>query len=388
MVLVIDHVADRAAKAVVIAAHTLHARNRALVGLLGELHHRRPRVCLARTTGGKLVHAAQRRLIVASRELGAHAKAIDGRALVEQRLNRVLVQVVGHRDPHIGQALGIETTADILGELGQVARVNADSRQALARRLHLLGNRNGVLAALAHIIGVDEQRAILGARLGKGAEGLELGVKAHHPAVRVCAKDGNAVTAPGKHIRRGRAAGNVARAGDGQTAIGTLGAAQAKLGDGTAVRRQHHTCRLGGDERLEADDVEQRRLEQLALQRRTGDAHHGLARKDELTLGHGVNVHVRAKVAQVVEECGFKHRTAGGSLKRGEVLDILGRKAQILDELGELGGAAHDGVRAAKRMVTVKRRKTTLLIGFTALPKALGHSELVQIGEHCDVGGM
>ena len=32
MILVIDHVADRAAKAVVIAAHTLHARNRALVG--------------------------------------------------------------------------------------------------------------------------------------------------------------------------------------------------------------------------------------------------------------------------------------------------------------------------------------------------------------------
>ena len=245
-----------------------------------------------------------------------------------------------------------------------------------------------MLAALAHIVGVDEQRAILGARLGKGAEGLELGVKAHHPAVRVGAKDGDAVTAPGKHVRCGRAAGNVARTGDGQTAIGTLGTAQAKLGDGTAIRRQYHACRLGGDERLEADDVEQRRLEQLALQSRTGDAHHGLARKNKLALGHGVNVHVSAEVAQVVEECGFKHRTAGGSLKRGEVLDILGRKAQILDELGKLGGAAHDGVRATKRMVAVKRRKTTLLIGFAAHPQALGHSELVQIGEHCDVGGM
>ena len=245
-----------------------------------------------------------------------------------------------------------------------------------------------MLAALAHVIGVDEQRAVLRARLGKGAEGLELGIEAHHPAVRVGAKDGDAVTAPGKHVRRGRAAGNVARAGDGQTAIGTLGAAQAKLGDRTAIRRQHHACRLGGDERLEADDVEQRRLEQLALQRRTGDAHHGLARKNKLALGHGVNVHVRVEVAQIVEECGFKHRTAGGSLKRGEVLDVLRRKAQILDQLGELGGTAHDGVRAAKRMVTVKRGKTTLLIGLAALPQALGHSELVQIGEHCNVGGM
>ena len=84
MVLVIDHVADRAAKAIVITAHALHAGNRALVGLLGELDHRRPWICLARTAGGKLVHAAQRRLVVAGRELGAHTKAIDGRALVDQ----------------------------------------------------------------------------------------------------------------------------------------------------------------------------------------------------------------------------------------------------------------------------------------------------------------
>ena len=327
MILVIDHVADRAAKAVVIAAHALHARDRALVGLLGELNHRRPRVRLARTAGRKLIHTAQRRLVVAGRELGTHAKAIDGRALVEQRLNRVLVQIVGNRDPHIGQALGIKTAADILGELGEVARVDADSRQTLAHRLHLFGNRNGMLAALAHIVGVDEQRTVLGARLGKGTEGLELGIEAHHPAVRMRAKDGNTVAAPGEHIGRRGTAGNVARAGDGQAAIGTLGAAQAKLGHGTAVRRQHHARRLGGDKRLEADDVEQRRLEQLALQRGAGDAHHGLARKDELALGHGVNVHVRAEVAQVVEECGFKHRTAGGSLKRGEVLDVLGRKA-------------------------------------------------------------
>ena len=173
-----------------------------------------------------------------------------------------------------------------------------------------------MLAALAYIVGVDEQRAVLGARLGKCAEGLELGIEAHHPAVRMRAKDGNTVAATGEHIRRRGTAGNVARARDGQAAIGTLGTAQAKLGHGTTVGRQHHARRLGGDKRLEADDVEQRGLEQLALQRRAGDAHHGLARKDEFALGHGVNVHVRTEVAQVVEECRLKHRAAGRSLER------------------------------------------------------------------------
>ena len=206
--------------------------------------------------------------------------------------------------------------------------------------------------------------------------------------MRVRAKDGNAIAAPGKHVGRGRAARHVARARNGQTAIGTLGAAQAELGDGATIGRQHHARRLGGDERLEADDVEQRGLEQLALQRRAGDAHHGLARKNKLALGHGVDVHVRAEVAQVVEELGLEHRATGRGLKRREVVDVLGRKAQVLDQLGQLRGAAHDGVGAAKGMVAVKRRKTTLLVGLAALPQALGHSELVQIGEHCDVGGM
>ena len=173
-----------------------------------------------------------------------------------------------------------------------------------------------MLAALTHIVGVDEQRAVLRARLGKGTEGLELRIEAHDPAVRMRAKDGNTVAATGEHIGRRGAAGHIACAGDGQTAIGTLGATQAELGNGATIGGQYHARRLGGNKRLEADDVEQRGLEQLTLQRRAGDAHHGLARKHELALGHGVNVHVRTEVAQVVEECRLKHRAAGRSLER------------------------------------------------------------------------
>lgn len=173
-----------------------------------------------------------------------------------------------------------------------------------------------MLATLTYVVGVDEQRTVLGTRLSKSPECLELGVEAHDPAVRMRAKDGNTVAATGEHIGRRGAAGNVARARDGQPAIGTLGAAQAKLGNGTAVRRQHNARRLGGDKRLEANDVEQRGLEQLALQRGAGDANHGLARKDELALGNGVDVYMRTKIAQVVEECRLEHRAAGRGLER------------------------------------------------------------------------
>ena len=53
---------------------------------------------------------------------------------------------------------------------------------------------------------------------------------------------------------------------------------------------------------------------------------------------------MRTKIAQVVEEFGLEHRAAGRGLERCEVVDILGRKAQVFDQLGQLGGAAHDGV--------------------------------------------
>ena len=54
----------------------------------------------------------------------------------------------------------------------------------------------------------------------------------------------------------------------------------------------------------------------------------------------------------------------------------------------QIGGTAHHGVRAAKGMVTVERGKAVLLVELAALPKALSHRELVEVGEKRHVGGM
>ena len=84
-------------------------------------------------------------------------------------------------DLDVGQACVVEGLAGLLGELCQVTRVDTDCSQALARGLHLLGNRDCVLDALVDVVGVKEQHAVLGARLGEGPKGVELGGKRHDP---------------------------------------------------------------------------------------------------------------------------------------------------------------------------------------------------------------
>ena len=112
-----------------------------------------------------------------------------------------------------------------------------------------------------------------------------------------------------------------------------------------------------------------------------------LACENELTLRHGVDVHVHAEVAQILEERRFEERAAGGCLERGEVVDVLGRESRVLHEVGELGGAAHHAVGAPEGMVAVERGEAIELVELAALPQTLCHGELVEIREQRDIGG-
>ena len=206
--------------------------------------------------------------------------------------------------------------------------------------------------------------------------------------MRVGAEHGDTITSTCKDIRSRGAARNVARTRDGQSAVGALRTAQTELRHGTPLCRLHHTRRLGGNECLEPHDIEKRRLEQLALERGTADADHRLAREHEIALGNGIDIHMRVKVRQIVQKALLEQGAATGCLQASQIVDVLGREAQVLDELGQLHGAAHDRIRAPKRMVAIERGKAALLVELAALPHALSHGELVEVGEHSDIGGL
>ena len=381
-----DHVARGAPDLVVEAQHLLQAGNRALIRLLGELDDRAPRLLGIRANGGELVHAAERGLGVARSEFGSHTKGVDGCALCEEGLNGVFVQVIRDRDLHIRQACLVKGRARLFGELGQVAGIDADRREPLARCLHLLGDNDRVLDAFAHVIGIEQKATVLGARLGEGAERLELGRERHDPGVGVRAKDGDAVDLSGEHVRGRGGAGDVARASNGEATVRTLGAAQAEVGDRVTLGGPHHTGALGRDERLEVHEVEQRGLDELAIDDRADHTHHRLTREDDLALGNGLDREVEVMVTQVLEEILLEHGAAAGRGQARKVLDVFVLKDEVLHEVGDLTRAAGDGVAAAKGVLAEKRVEARFRVGEPGLPEPLGHRELVEVGVQADIG--
>ena len=62
------------------------------------------------------------------------------------------------------------------------------------------------------------------------------------------------------------------------------------------------TCRLGGDEGLEVDHVQKRRLQQLALEDRPLHADKRLLREDRGPLRHRIHIQAELEPAEVVQE--------------------------------------------------------------------------------------
>ena len=145
--------------------------------------------------------------------------------------------------------------------------------------------------------------------------------------------DGNTIATTREHVGSRSAPRHITRTCDRHSAVRALGAAQAELRDGPALSRLDHTGGLGRHEGLKPDDVKQGGLKQLAIEHGAAHAHHGLAREHELALGDGVDIHLRTKAVQELEEAGFKQGTATRSLKLGQIRDVLIREPEVLDEL-------------------------------------------------------
>ena len=100
---------------------------------------------------------------------------------------------------------------DATGTRGRRSRAGCrPARGPLARSSRPTVDR--VAHALERVVGVDEEHAVVGHRLGVRAERLELVAVEHHPAVRVRAAHRDAEQLAGEHVRRRRAAADVRRA--------------------------------------------------------------------------------------------------------------------------------------------------------------------------------
>ena len=149
-------------------------------------------------------------------------------------------------------------------------------------RAQLVADRDRVAHAVERVVGVDQERAVAGQRLGVGAKRGELVAVEHHPAVRVGAAHRDAEQLAGEHVRGRGAAADVRRARR-RTSPPSMPCARRRPNSSTGAPRAawHHARRLGRDQRLEVDHREQRGLDQLRLRDRPADAHDRLVREHQ-----------------------------------------------------------------------------------------------------------
>ena len=360
---------------VVDAPELLHARVGDLHRVFGDLDlGNHPSV---HGLGAHLVHAAQRRAVLAGDELGAHAPGVDARALELQVANQVLVQVARSADDGVGIARRVQHLAGLAGEVGQVTAVQADAHRLVALGAQLVKDLDGVgHAGLERVVGVHQQQAAGGEHLGVLAEGGDLVREGHHPAVGVGARDGNVVHLAGEHVAGALAAADDGRARTVDARVGALGTAQAELHHRAALRRLHHAAGLGGDQRLVVDDVQERRLHQLRLEDGRGHADQRLAREHDGALRHGVHVAVEFKVAKLVQEVLVEDAQAP------QVAQRLLVEAQVLQILDQLLQARHDRVVGGGVLAAIEHVKGRKVVPHAGLEVAVHHRQLVEIRHH------
>ncbi len=193
--------------------------------------------------------------------------------------------------------------------------------------------------------------------------------------------DRNPVDLPRHHVRGAVAAARVGGPGRGEPAVDPLGPPQAELQDGIVAGRQPQARRLGGDQRLEVDQVEQGRLQELGDEQGAAHPHQRLLAEDHRPLGHGVEVAAEAQGAEVIQEPRLEERPAVVALDPRQIVEVLVLEPQALHVFdGGLEPAGH-GEAAAERVLAEGEMEARPLLRRPRLPIAIGHGELVEIGE-------
>ena len=136
--------------------------------------------------------------------------------------------------------------------------------------------------AFDRVVGIDQEHAVVRHRARIGFECLELGVERHYPAMRVGAAHRDVEEPTGEHVRRGAAAADVGGTACGERAVDALGTPESELDHlvPAPAGRVADARRLGRDEGLEVDHVEQGGLDDLALENRPDHPHQRLEGKD------------------------------------------------------------------------------------------------------------
>ena len=186
----------------------------------------------------------------------------------------------------------------------------------------------------------------------------------------------NAEELTGEHIARGLTAADDGRTRAINARVRPLRTAKTELQHLVSARRLHHTGRLGSDQGLVIDDVQQRRFQQLCFHDRRDDAENRLIREDDRSFRHREDFAGKVEIAQIGQEGIVKDR------KATKILDVLLRKAKILDILNDLLKARSDGIGRHIAAPAIEEIEACTVFVLTVAQITVHHRQLIQVGHH------
>ena len=244
-----------------------------------------------------------------------------------------------------------------------------------------VADRDRLLDSFDRIKSIDQEDAVVGHRRGVGFECVDLGWKRHDPTVRVSSLDRNSKPLARQQVRGRRTATDVSGATGGNTTIDTLGSSQPEF--------QH--CIIAGcltdaggsccNQRLEVDNVQQHRLDNLALNNRASDSQQRLVWKDDGAFGNRVDVAFQFQLPKVLQKFRWEQRLVIVTRQRRQVLNIRLVKMKVFQQVDHGLQARRDHIATGKRIATKEQMKGGFLVGRAGLPVPISHRQLIQIGK-------
>ena len=196
----------------------------------------------------------------------------------------------------------VELRSRLDGEIRQISRVEPDSREPRPVLAHADADLDRVPHAFWGVERIDQQDAVVGHRPGERLERFALVAERQHPTVAVRSAHRDAMQLAGQHVRGGRAASDICGPAGAEPPVDSLCPAQPEFQHGIVPRRQAHAGGLGRHQRLEVDDVEQGRLDDLALQQRAANPEQRLVGKNDRALGDRIHVAGELQSTEIVQE--------------------------------------------------------------------------------------
>ena len=312
---------------------------------------------------GQLIHPAQGGLIVRGHEFRPHPPHINRATLLLELGDQAFVQITAADNAGVGKAGGVQNVPGCDAELGQVARIEPDADHFMAVSPQPLPHLGGLPYPFQSVVGVHQKDAVIGHGLGIGLERFQIVIKDHHPAMRVRASDRNPEQLAGQHVRGRITAADIRGPAGCQTAVDALGAAQAELQDGFSAGRQADPSGFGRDQRLEVDQVEQRRLDKLALHQWSLDADQRLGWKNQRAFRDGIDLTTELHGLQGVKKRPVEQRFAVSTAHLGQKGRVVRIEPKMAQKIHHVFKAAGDAEASPKWIVAEEEIENGLPLG-------------------------